>query len=118
MIDITTSNLTGMFQYVGEIFENFKPLFILTIGLPLGFWVINKVIDLVNVDKKYYIWGRKIDEQVGIYKDQNASEDTIRKYLQKCRDLREKNLDPKNLTDYEKRYSSIVQKHFDDFGIE
>jgi hypothetical protein len=40
-----TSSLLG---YVGDVWSDFYLLAVLAIGLPLGFWVVRKVISLVR----------------------------------------------------------------------
>jgi len=41
--------VTDCLAYVGNLFTDVSLLIILAIGLPLGFWVIRKVISLVRV---------------------------------------------------------------------
>lgn len=43
-IDIAES----MLAYAGALFTDLTPLVILAVGLPMGFWVIRKVIALVK----------------------------------------------------------------------
>lgn len=39
---------TDMLAYAGALFTDLTPLVILAVGLPMGFWVIRKVIALVK----------------------------------------------------------------------
>jgi len=48
IIAITADNITAMLAYAGTLFTDLSLLIILAIGLPLGFWVIRKVISLVR----------------------------------------------------------------------
>jgi len=129
MITITTADVLGSTSYVTEILNDLKPIILMLGGLYISFYVISKIIEFVRLerdpnyfseesDEKYLSWGRKIDEQVNWYKDQNFSDETIKTYLQKCADFREKNLDPNNLTDYEKKYTSVIEEHFRDYDVE
>lgn len=40
--------LADLLAYTGKLFTDISPLVILVIGLPLGFWVIRRVIGLVR----------------------------------------------------------------------
>lgn len=44
----TASSTTPILAYVGGLFTDFLPLLVLAIGLPLGFWVIKRVVGLVR----------------------------------------------------------------------
>lgn len=44
----TSTDTTSLLTFVGEVFSDFKLLVILIIGLPLGFWLIRKVISLIK----------------------------------------------------------------------
>jgi len=48
ILTITEANITDMLGYAGTLFTDLSLLIILVIGLPLGFWVIRKVISLVR----------------------------------------------------------------------
>lgn len=48
MVSFTSESLAGVLQYPTEIFTDLKFYVALIIGLPLGFWVIRKVISLVR----------------------------------------------------------------------
>jgi len=51
MITITTADIIGMMEYVGTLFEDFKPLLILISGLYLAFYVIQGIIEIVQSEK-------------------------------------------------------------------
>jgi len=48
ILTVTGSDITGLLAYVGGLFEDFNVLILLMIGLPLGFWVVRKVISLIR----------------------------------------------------------------------
>jgi hypothetical protein len=48
ILTITSSHISGILAYVGNLFSDLNVLVILAIGLPLGFWVIRKAISLVR----------------------------------------------------------------------
>ena len=45
-LDINTSILA----WVGNLFTDLSPFVILIIGLPLGFWAVSKIIELVRAE--------------------------------------------------------------------
>jgi len=47
-ITIPGDFVTSTLAYVGTVFTDLNLLIVLIIGLPLGFWVIRKVISLVR----------------------------------------------------------------------
>lgn len=47
-----STSVAGIFTYVGDAFGGLSPIVALLIGLPLGFWFITKVIDIVNKKRK------------------------------------------------------------------
>lgn len=49
IFNVTSTDVTAALAYVGNIFDDAKLLIILAIGLPLGFWVIGKVIGIVRL---------------------------------------------------------------------
>ena len=49
IIEFTSGNMASMTAYIGDLFTDLRLLVILVVGLPLGFWVIRKVIGLVRV---------------------------------------------------------------------
>ncbi len=53
IIDMETPGMGGVvtdaIAYVGDLFTNLTLLIVLVIGLPLGFWIIRKVVRLVRV---------------------------------------------------------------------
>jgi len=48
ILTFTSEGLSGVLAYPIQIFTDLKLLIVLIIGLPLGFWVIRKVISLVR----------------------------------------------------------------------
>jgi hypothetical protein len=48
IITFDATNLADMLAYSGTLASDLKLLILLAIGLPLGFWVIRKVISLVR----------------------------------------------------------------------
>lgn len=48
IIDLGVDFVTSTLAYVGGLFTDVKSLIYLVIGLPLGFWIFNKVISLVT----------------------------------------------------------------------
>jgi len=48
MISFTTPQVDGVLAYAGNLFTDLRYLIVLIIGLPLGFWVIRKVISIVR----------------------------------------------------------------------
>ena len=47
MITLPTSTVADIFAQAQYIFTDFWPLISLAIGLPVGFWVVRKVISLL-----------------------------------------------------------------------
>ena len=66
---------------------------------------------------KYFIWGRKIAEQVEYFKEQNYTDKRIREFLQNCADLRAEHLDADNLTETEEIWTERVQKYFNEYSV-
>jgi len=50
--EIPSSSMNMLVGWVGGLFDNLSALIMLAIGLPLGFWVIGKVISLVKTKQK------------------------------------------------------------------
>jgi hypothetical protein len=48
IVTVPAGFATSTLAYVGELFTDTASLIYLSIGLPLGFWVIRKVISLVR----------------------------------------------------------------------
>ena len=48
MFSILPADITAMLAYVGQLWTDTLPIVALAIGLPLAFYVINKVISLVR----------------------------------------------------------------------
>jgi len=49
MITVDAGFITATLAYVSGLFTDLNVLIVLIIGLPLGFWVVRKVIALVRV---------------------------------------------------------------------
>jgi len=52
IITLPTTALGDVTQYAGELFSNLWVLVALAIGIPLGFYIINRVISLVRAHAK------------------------------------------------------------------
>jgi hypothetical protein len=48
ILTVTSSHISGILTYVGNLFTDLNVLVVLAIGLPLGFWVIRKAISLIR----------------------------------------------------------------------
>lgn len=48
IVEFATPDVSASLAYAGTLFTDLKYIIILVIGLPLGFWVIRKVISLVR----------------------------------------------------------------------
>jgi len=48
ILTVTAGNITAMLAYASGLFTDLSVIVVLAIGLPLGFWVIRKVISLVR----------------------------------------------------------------------
>lgn len=48
IVEFTSGTVDGLMAYTGTLFTDLSALIILVIGLPLGFWVVRKVISLVR----------------------------------------------------------------------
>jgi len=48
VITIASGSVASVLAYAGQLFTDLETLVILAIGLPVGFWVINKAIGLVG----------------------------------------------------------------------
>jgi len=66
---------------------------------------------------KFFIWGRKIEDEVAVMKYRGDSEEKIREYLEKCADTRERKLDPYDLTETEEYYTEKIHSIFEDYGV-
>ena len=53
MIDIATADIVGIMEYVGTLFEDFKPLLILVLGIWLAFNVIEAIIKLFQPEREW-----------------------------------------------------------------
>jgi hypothetical protein len=48
ILTLAGTSVTQMLAYAGQLFTDLESLVILAVGLPVGFWVINKAIGLVR----------------------------------------------------------------------
>lgn len=48
IITIASGTEAQLLAYAGQLFTDLTPLIVLAIGLPVGFWVINKAIGMVR----------------------------------------------------------------------
>lgn len=48
ILTIAAPDVTALLAYVGQLFTDVKLFVYLAIGLPVGFWVINRAIGLVT----------------------------------------------------------------------
>lgn len=48
IITLPTGTVTDLLAYAGALFTDLSPIFLLVIGIPLGFWLIAKIIGLVR----------------------------------------------------------------------
>ena len=48
MVSVGNDLITGTMGFVGIIFNDFKPYIILIIGIFLGFWIIEELVDIVE----------------------------------------------------------------------
>jgi hypothetical protein len=74
-------------------------------------------LDEDDEDTKFFVWSRKIEENIEFLEDNNYSETEIRKYLSLCADAREKFLDPNDLTEIEEYYTEKIQPIWKEYGI-
>lgn len=69
-------------------------------------------------DLKFFIWGRKIAEEVERLEENEEFFGDIRKYLKLCSKKRKYVLDAHNLTDVEYRYTTeILPRIFIKYGV-
>lgn len=47
ILTVTSSDIAGVLTYAGDLFTDFNVLILVAIGLPVGFWIIRRVISLV-----------------------------------------------------------------------
>lgn len=64
--EISTSSVSTLLAYVGTLFNNVLPLFLLVVGLAVGLWVLSSLLgvstawdyekdpSLTEADKRYY----------------------------------------------------------------
>jgi len=48
ILTVDSDSIGAMLAYAGELYTDLNLLIVLAIGLPLGFWVLRKVISLVK----------------------------------------------------------------------
>lgn len=48
ILTVDTGTMGALTSYIGSVWTDFNLLIMLAIGLPLGFWVVRKVISLVR----------------------------------------------------------------------
>lgn len=48
MITFTSSNIASVIGYTTTLFDDFKLLIFLLIGLPLGFWIIESILNALQ----------------------------------------------------------------------
>ena len=64
----------------------------------------------MEYEDNFYIWARKIEDEV--YRlEEYGNEGEIREYLEKCADMREKYLDPDDLTETEEYYTEKINEN-------
>lgn len=69
-------------------------------------------------EDKFFVWARKIEDEVAYYEDNSFDVEVIIKYLEKCADLREEFLDPDDLTDAEAYYTEKINPTtFKKYGV-
>jgi hypothetical protein len=49
ILSVASGGASDILSYAGDLFSNLWVLIALVIGIPLAFWVINKVVKLVRV---------------------------------------------------------------------
>lgn len=47
-VEVTESNLASTTAYIGELFSDLGPFIWLAIGIPLGFYVIKRIVGVVR----------------------------------------------------------------------
>lgn len=68
-------------------------------------------------EMKFFVWGRKIEDEVKWKEEMGHSKEKIKEYLQKCADKREKYLDPYDLTETEEYYTEKIHPIFEDYEV-
>ena len=74
-------------------------------------------LDINDTDTKFFIWARKIIENVEYLEENNYEPEDIRKFLQLCADAREKFLDKNDLTETEDFYTEEAQPIFQQYNV-
>jgi len=70
-----------------------------------------------SYELKFFCWSRKIDDEIFYLEENNASRDEIVDYLEKCAYLREKFLDPADLTEIEEYYMDKISDKWLEYGV-
>ena len=66
---------------------------------------------------KFWIWSRKIQDEVLNMEEKGESTEDIKNYLYKCADMREKFLNPNDLTETEEFYMEEMEAIWKEYGI-
>lgn len=48
LFTISSNEISSTTAYIGEVFNDIKPLFFLIIGLMLGFWILSVLLNIFN----------------------------------------------------------------------
>lgn len=51
--EISSSSVSTLLGYVGTLFDNFLPIFLLVIGLAVGFWVFSSLVDTFTANTSW-----------------------------------------------------------------
>lgn len=70
-----------------------------------------------DFELKFFIWGRKIEDEVEFLEGQNRPKEEIQDYLEKCASLREKFLDKNDLTETEEYYTDKIHGIFEEYQV-
>jgi hypothetical protein len=77
ILQVATTTATDLLAYAGQLFTDLQSIIILTIGLPIGFWVITQMINLVSgriADNKDMEMRLERATQNFYYKDKNKED--------------------------------------------
>ncbi|GAI53485.1 unnamed protein product, partial [marine sediment metagenome] len=66
---------------------------------------------------KFFVWGRKIEDEVFWHEDMGHSVEEIIEYLEKCAELRKEYLDPHNLSRIEYYYTNKIHRLFEKYQV-
>jgi hypothetical protein len=70
-----------------------------------------------DYELKFFVWSRKIEEGVYYLEEQGRPIEAIVNYLETCAYLREKFLDPRDLTETEEYYMEKIQEIWTEYGV-